>query len=75
MGKPYSKNHCQSISSLSFASTDNAKLPNTWFRLTDIPSHAPFDGLIGGNFFEKNLVYFDFDQHRIFVKVVSIGKT
>ena len=43
-------------------------LPNTWFKVTNLPSYAPFDGLLGSNFYSENLVYFDFDKQQIFVK-------
>lgn len=44
---------------------------NTWFSVTDIPENAPFDGLIGSNFYANNLVYFDFDNHKIYVNPIS----
>ncbi len=41
---------------------------NTWFSVTDIPENAPFDALIGLNFYMDHLVYFNFDSHKIYVK-------
>ncbi len=41
---------------------------NTWFSVTDIPENAPFDALMGSNFYMDHLVYFNFDSHKIYVK-------
>ena len=43
-------------------------IPNTWYKVMKIPSQAPFDGLMGSNFYRNNLVYFDFGSHKIHVK-------
>jgi len=70
-GRRYSTKDCVRIETVSFATADNKVLQNTWFRTENIPSYAPFDGLIGSNFYEQNLVYFDFDNHKIFVRPVA----
>ncbi len=44
---------------------------NSWFSVTDIPDNAPFDGLIGSNFYMDNLVYFDFDHRKIYVNKIN----
>lgn len=69
-GKRYSKKDCLRIEPTSFTTSDGKILPNTWFHVIDIPSYAPFDGLVGSNFYQENLVYFDFDEHKIFVAPV-----
>lgn len=51
-----------------FATLDNTKLPTMWFKLTEIPTVAPFDGLIGSNFYMRNSVYFDFDNQIIYIQ-------
>jgi hypothetical protein len=44
------------------------KLPNNWFKvISTLPPIAPFNGLVGSNFYQNNLIYFDFDSHKIFV--------
>jgi predicted aspartyl protease len=65
---PYFGKDCSAIEANFFSTAQNQLLPNTWFKITDIPSYAPFDGLIGSNFYRENLVYFDFDNHRIYIK-------
>lgn len=65
---PYSRKDCMSVETLSFTTDKDEELPNTWFKITDIPAYAPFDALIGANFYKENLVYFDFKNHRIYVK-------
>jgi len=66
---PYSKkNGCLSIVSTQLTTEKNVFLPNTWFKIVSLPSYAPFDGLIGSNFYSENLVYFDFDKQQIYVK-------
>lgn len=64
----YGEKNCLRVKTTSFTNTTDNRLPNTWFMIQDIPKSAPFDGLIGSNFFRENVVYIDFDQHKIFVK-------
>ncbi|HZW61304.1 MAG TPA: aspartyl protease family protein [Candidatus Babeliales bacterium] len=72
---PYSKKKdCISIKAMQFATVNNIRLPNTWFKVIKLPSYAQFDGLIGSNFYSENLVYFDFDKNLIFVRNVSSNK-
>ncbi len=61
-------NKCVRVETTSLRTMNNEALPDTWFNVADIPSFAPFDGLIGSNFYADNLVYFDFDNHKIYVK-------
>lgn len=56
------------VEAISLKTIDNQLFPSTWFSVVDIPPSAPFDGLIGSNFYAENLVYFDFDSHKIYVK-------
>ena len=67
---PYGKEEdCKRIVTNSFYTLgDHAELPLTWFLVKDIPQQAPFDGLIGSNFYMEHLVYFDFAHHQILVK-------
>ncbi len=65
---PYSKINCSSIAPTSFITLNNTPLPKTWFQITDIPTEAPFDALMGSNFYQENLVYFDFTNSLIYVK-------
>lgn len=65
---PYILDNCSSIVTKSFTTNEGSKLPRTWFKIMNIPSYAPFDGLIGSNFFRENLVYCDFNDHYIYVK-------
>ncbi len=66
---PYAKKDCSSVQSTSFSTTEGRQLPKIWFMtINTIPPIAPFDGLVGSNFYANNLVYFDFDQKLIFVK-------
>jgi hypothetical protein len=67
---PYGRNKsCNRIVTETFETfPDKSKLPETWFRVRNIPAEAPFDGLMGSNFFMDNLVYFDFDNHKILIK-------
>lgn len=60
--------NCSLVETHSLTTTKNEALPNTWFKVVPLPSYAPFDGLIGSNFFANHLVYFDMDHHKIFVK-------
>lgn len=69
---PYRDKNCLRVKTTSFTTMDDQKFPNTWFMVDDIPSFAPFDGLVGSNFYQKNLVYFDFDQRRIYVRPNNI---
>lgn len=64
----YGAAHCMRVETKTFTTLLNERLPKTWFMVQDIPQSAPFDGLIGSNFFRKNIVYINFDQHRIYVK-------
>jgi len=64
----YGDINCRRINTTVFSTTTNQELPNTWFMLADIPAAAPFDGLIGSNFFRNNAVYFDFGEDEIYVK-------
>lgn len=57
------------ISSLT-ANNSKSISNNVWFSVTGIPDSAPFDGLIDSNFYANNLVYFDFDNHKIYVQPV-----
>lgn len=71
---PYKESidNCLRVNIASLLTTDNEFISNnTWFSVTDIPENAPFDGLIGSNFYANNLVYFDFDNHKIYVKPIS----
>ncbi len=67
--KTYRQTHCSLLwSSLSFVGDNQIYLPKTWFLIDDtLPSDIPFDGFIGSNFYEENLVYFDFDNHKIYI--------
>lgn len=64
-------NKCFMVETTSLTTMEDKILPNTWFSVIDIPSFAPFDGLIGSNFYAKNLVYFDFDNRRIYINPKS----
>ncbi len=67
---PYAKLNCNSIMSTSFTTEGGQKLPGIWFKLMDnLPERriAPFDGLVGTNFYANNLVYFDFSHHKIYI--------
>lgn len=72
-GAPYSKANYLSVQTASFT-MGNKKLPNTWFKVVDIPSCAPFDALINSNFIKENLVYFDFKNHNIYIKKLKNSK-
>lgn len=71
---PYSKKNCLSVESKQLSTEENVSLPNTYFKITNVPSYAPFDGLIGSNFYSENLVYFDFDKRLIFVNHATNDK-
>lgn len=47
------------------------KLPPASFLVKKLPSALHYDGAIGSNFYQKNLVYFDFYHHVIYVKPKS----
>lgn len=64
--------NCQRLTTHTLTTMKGEKLPKTWFIVTDIPTAAPFDGLVGSNFYQDNLVYFDFDRKLIDVKNVKI---
>ena len=65
---PYARRNCISVKTTSFTTLNGLKLPDNWFVVTNsLPSVAPFDGLIGANFYANNPVYFDFDHHVICV--------
>ena len=64
----YDSESCLRVEIKSFTTDSNKKLPPTWFLIMKIPSYAPFDGLVGSNFYRNNLVYFDFLNHYIYVK-------
>lgn len=68
---PYTDKTCRGVATHSFTTLNDGKLPNTWFMVTDIPAFAPFDGLVGSNFYHANLVYFNFDQQRIYVTTAT----
>ena len=63
----YAISNCRYVVANHFSITRQALSP-TWFLLDHIPSNIPFDGLIGSNFYEENLVFFDFKNHLIYVK-------
>lgn len=65
---PSENKDCSLIKTKLFSTINNEPFPNTWFKLSEMPSHAPFDGLIGSNFYAENSVYFDMDDHKIYVK-------
>ncbi len=67
----YGQTHCLRAETQNLETFAGGKLPNTWFMVEDIPSYAPFDALIGSNFFHENVVYFDFDNHIIYTKPTS----
>lgn len=64
---PYAKD-CSGIITTIFQTTKGENLPNTWFKIRDIPAAAPFDALLGSNFYANNLIYFDFDHHAVYIK-------
>lgn len=66
---PYKGNEkCSRVETISLTTINNESLPTTWFSVQKMPPSVPFDGLVGSNFYAENLVYFDFDKHRIYVK-------
>lgn len=69
---PYKEpmDNCFRVETTSVTTINNKVISNTWLSVTDIPDAAPFDGLIGSNFYADNLVYFDFDNHKIYIKSV-----
>lgn len=64
----YGEKNCFRVKTTSFMTSTGEQLPNTWFMVQDIPKDAPFDGLVGSNFFHENVIYIDFDQRKIYVK-------
>ncbi len=71
---PYNKN-CISTKSTPLTTSKGEKLADTWFKLeSKLPSKAPFDGLVGSIFYIRNLVYFDFDHHMIYVMPATLNK-
>lgn len=54
-------------------SVGNKKIPNTWFMLEKLPSFVPFTGLVGDNYFRKNLVFIDFKNKTISIHAVNKG--
>lgn len=68
-GAPYSQSNCRIISSKILLTTTNKTLPNNWFMIVkNLPKVAPFDGLMGNNFFAEHVVYIDFQKQIIYVK-------
>lgn len=69
---PYGKdNNCRRIITKAFHTVEGSKFPSTWFLIRNIPPTAPFDALIGSNFFMDNLVFFDFEHHKIYIKNIN----
>ncbi|MEM9242984.1 MAG: aspartyl protease family protein [Pseudomonadota bacterium] len=62
---------CQRIIPNTLQTTTGEPLTNTWFIIRKFPLVAPFDGLMGAQFFSRHLVYFDFDHHIIYVKPIG----
>lgn len=60
--------HSQRVNTDIFATHTGKNLPQTWFLVSNLPPEAPFDALMGSNFFEKNLVFFNFQQNKVYVK-------
>lgn len=60
--------NCQRTITQQFTNSAGQALPESWFLVEDIPSYAPFDGLIGSNFYTHHQVYLGFGQHTIYVK-------
>jgi len=67
---PYGKrDDCEQIITNSFKIFANLiNLPPTWFLIKDIPQEAPFDGIIGSNFYMEHVIYFDFKNQQILIK-------
>jgi hypothetical protein len=66
---PFGKSkNCQQLVTQTFTTAEGVKLTKTGFLIEDIPAIAPFDGLVGSNFYMQNLVYFDFDNQKIYSK-------
>lgn len=64
---PSYQSDCLSVD-LKLLTPDGKQLPETWFKITKTPKYAPFDGIMGSNFYRENLVYFDFTHNKIYVK-------
>ncbi len=60
--------NCFYTTPTSLTTMNGKNLPATWFMISPIPSFAPFDGLIGANFYQQNVVYFAMGEKRIYIK-------
>jgi hypothetical protein len=67
IAKIYTRKDCQMVTSKNFTMNKEA-FPNAWFMLADVPKAAPFDGIVGSNFYQNNLVYFDFSNYKLYVQ-------
>ncbi|WP_158616482.1 DDE-type integrase/transposase/recombinase [Legionella septentrionalis] len=63
----YNESGCSLIKTQLF-SIDKEIIPNNWFMLSSLDKSIPFDGFVGSNYYEKNVLFFDFNNKFIYIQ-------
>jgi predicted aspartyl protease len=63
----YNESGCSLIKTQQF-SINNEIIPNNWFMLSSLSKSMPFDGFVGSNYYEKNVLFFDFNNKFIYIQ-------
>lgn len=63
----YSEPGCTLIKTQQF-SINKEIIPNNWFMLSSLDKSMPFDGFVGSNYYEKNVLFFDFNNKFIYIQ-------
>lgn len=73
-GQPYGHaENCSRVIPMTLTTQTGQSLKPTWFIVRPFPPAAPFDGLMGANFFSHNRIYIDFEHHQLYVKPVEVN--
>ncbi|RUQ92505.1 aspartyl protease family protein [Legionella septentrionalis] len=63
----YNESGCSLIKTQLF-SINKEIIPNNWFMLSSLDKSIPFDGFVGSNYYEKNVLFFDFNNKFIYIQ-------
>lgn len=66
-GSYYSEPGCTFIKTQQFFISKEL-IPNNWFMLSSLDKSIPFDGFVGSNYYEKNILFFDFNNKFIYIQ-------
>lgn len=67
LGAYYNESECSVIKTQQF-SINKEIIPNNWFMLSSLDKSIPFDGFVGSNYYERNVLFFDFKNKFIYIQ-------